>query len=337
MSDLNQIHAALARLFHEEGQRIVFWNDPEREFQNTLPFLMLDGVTVLRLDEVGALETKIRLERDEPDGKFLLYSPTARTRRRTRLAARHPALQSPLPGGSGEYPAPGVRVGPPAPANPPGCTPRVLRRQGPAAQAQKPGRPGGCRRRPRPQDDRRGRQGRPAGTLQPRSHPVPRLDSGISHGHTRKKHGKRKKRGKWFFFRVLSVSFRGRNRSGCAPRRLGADGEVRPRRSVLVDDQSGLWLRGRTANAEKLPAAAAARRLRPSSEGRRAALAPGSALAPQRSRQRRGVPGAVAGFQQPGRQLRPALGGSGGDSEARRAPGRSRNRRPDRRDDLPGR
>lgn len=77
MSDLNPIHAALERLFNAEGQRIVFWNDPDKEFQNTLPFLTLDGVTVLRLDEVGALETKIRLERDEPDGKFLLYSPTA--------------------------------------------------------------------------------------------------------------------------------------------------------------------------------------------------------------------------------------------------------------------
>src|SRR5450631_1344682 len=76
MSDLNQIHTALERLFNEEGQRIVFWNDPDQEFQNTLPFLMLDGVTTLRLDEVGALEAKIRLERVEPKGKFLLYSPT---------------------------------------------------------------------------------------------------------------------------------------------------------------------------------------------------------------------------------------------------------------------
>lgn len=77
MSDQHQIHAALTRLFNEEGQRLVFWNDPDQEFQNTLPFLMLEGVTVLRLDEIGALETKIRLERDDPDGKFLLYSPTA--------------------------------------------------------------------------------------------------------------------------------------------------------------------------------------------------------------------------------------------------------------------
>jgi uncharacterized protein (TIGR02687 family) len=76
MSDLNQINTALERLFNEEGQRIVFWNDPEQEFQNTLPFVMLEGVTALRLDQVGALEAKIRIERDEPDAKFLLYAPT---------------------------------------------------------------------------------------------------------------------------------------------------------------------------------------------------------------------------------------------------------------------
>ena len=76
MSDLNQIHTALNRLFNEEGQRIVFWNDPDQEFFMTVPLLELDGVTTLRLDEVGALEAKIRLEREEPNGKFLLYAPT---------------------------------------------------------------------------------------------------------------------------------------------------------------------------------------------------------------------------------------------------------------------
>ncbi len=76
MSDLNQINTALERLFVEEGQRIVFWNDPDQEFQNTLPFIMLDDVTILRLDRVGALEAKIRLEREEPNGKFLLYAPS---------------------------------------------------------------------------------------------------------------------------------------------------------------------------------------------------------------------------------------------------------------------
>src|SRR5438874_13582927 len=76
MSDLNQITTALERLFHEEGHRVVFWNDPEREFQIILSSLQFDGVNVLRLDEVGSLEAKIRIERDEPGGKFLLYAPT---------------------------------------------------------------------------------------------------------------------------------------------------------------------------------------------------------------------------------------------------------------------
>src|SRR5207248_5574768 len=56
--------------------RIVFWNDPDQEFRETLPFVMLDGVTALRLDEVGALEVKIRLEQAESTGKFLLYAAT---------------------------------------------------------------------------------------------------------------------------------------------------------------------------------------------------------------------------------------------------------------------
>ena len=34
---LNQIHTALERLFNEEGQRIVFWNDPDQEFFMTVP------------------------------------------------------------------------------------------------------------------------------------------------------------------------------------------------------------------------------------------------------------------------------------------------------------
>jgi uncharacterized protein (TIGR02687 family) len=75
MSDLNQITQALDRLFNEEGQRIVFWHDPDREFQITLSMLELPGVTTLRLNEVSALEAKIRMERDEPTGKFLVYAP----------------------------------------------------------------------------------------------------------------------------------------------------------------------------------------------------------------------------------------------------------------------
>ena len=76
MSDLNQIHTALDRLFNEQGHRIVFWHDPDREFLNTLPFVSLEGVTNLRIDKVGALDAKILIERQEADTKFLLYAPS---------------------------------------------------------------------------------------------------------------------------------------------------------------------------------------------------------------------------------------------------------------------
>src|ERR1019366_10724081 len=41
-----------------------------------LPFLLLENVKVLRLDETGALEVKLRIARDDPEGRYLLYSPT---------------------------------------------------------------------------------------------------------------------------------------------------------------------------------------------------------------------------------------------------------------------
>src|SRR5713101_10035761 len=79
--DTKQLDDALARLFVDEGARIVFWHDPAHEFidfMNRLPFLTFGDTTVhiIRLDQVSALAKKIRLECDEPDSRFLLYAPT---------------------------------------------------------------------------------------------------------------------------------------------------------------------------------------------------------------------------------------------------------------------
>ena len=73
--DLTQLLDALDRVFNEEKARLVFWNDPEREFLSSLPDIALDDVTILKLDETPALELKIRLEREDPEGRYLLYSP----------------------------------------------------------------------------------------------------------------------------------------------------------------------------------------------------------------------------------------------------------------------
>ena len=163
---MNQIHTALERLFNKEGQRIVFWNDPDREFQMILSMLGIDGVTTLRLDEVGALEAKYRLEREEPTGKFLLYAPTEepdyeddwlldiRLYSRSFRADRASILLQEL----GLVNQQQLRTAYRRPAE-------VLRRQGTPPEAEVARRPRRRRWRPRPEDDRRRGPGRPARTV----------------------------------------------------------------------------------------------------------------------------------------------------------------------------
>lgn len=74
--DVKQITDALDRVFNEENARVVFWNDPDGEFVESLPSVALEGVSVLQLDQIGALEAKVRIEQDDPDGRYLLYSPS---------------------------------------------------------------------------------------------------------------------------------------------------------------------------------------------------------------------------------------------------------------------
>lgn len=64
--DKSQIDTVLNRLFHEQGKRIVFWNDPQGEFGDTLTALAVPDIKVLRLDQEGALAVKIRVERETP-------------------------------------------------------------------------------------------------------------------------------------------------------------------------------------------------------------------------------------------------------------------------------
>ena len=73
--DVAQITDALDQVFNDEQVRVVFWNDPGGEFVGSLPDIALEGVAVLKLDEIGALEAKVRIEQDDPAGRYLLYSP----------------------------------------------------------------------------------------------------------------------------------------------------------------------------------------------------------------------------------------------------------------------
>ena len=75
LMDVTQITGALESVFNDEHVRVVFWNDPDGEFIESLPVIALEGVEVLDLDGVGALEAKVRIELDDPTGRYLLYAP----------------------------------------------------------------------------------------------------------------------------------------------------------------------------------------------------------------------------------------------------------------------
>ena len=73
--ELQRIEQGLGRLFQTEEYRIVFWHDPAREFEEVLDELGLADVSLLRLDEQPALAVKVRLELEDPTGRYLLYAP----------------------------------------------------------------------------------------------------------------------------------------------------------------------------------------------------------------------------------------------------------------------
>ncbi len=75
--DTNQINDTLKNIFKEKKKRIVFWYDAEQEFEDTLSSIQVDNVSILRIDEHGSLELKIKLEAEDTRGKYILYAPYA--------------------------------------------------------------------------------------------------------------------------------------------------------------------------------------------------------------------------------------------------------------------
>ena len=72
-----QVDQALHQKFVTEDARLVFWHDQDGEFaeyvQGDLPET-LSAVSVLRVKEKGGLSAKLHLEREDPTGKYLVYS-----------------------------------------------------------------------------------------------------------------------------------------------------------------------------------------------------------------------------------------------------------------------
>lgn len=72
-----QLTQGLNQAFFKENHRIVFWYDPEQGFTDELGQLDLPGVQVLNMQGHSTFGTKLKLELEDTESKYLLYFPCA--------------------------------------------------------------------------------------------------------------------------------------------------------------------------------------------------------------------------------------------------------------------
>ena len=71
--NIEQITNTLIELF--STNRIIFWNDPQGEFEDIMEELTIDEIKILRPDKIGQFQTKVHIELDYPEDKILVYTP----------------------------------------------------------------------------------------------------------------------------------------------------------------------------------------------------------------------------------------------------------------------
>ncbi len=72
--NLSEIEKKLNTVF-ESGERLVFWYDPEGSFVDSVNHLNLKDVKIWHLTEKNAYRTKLLLEHEDPESKYLIYAP----------------------------------------------------------------------------------------------------------------------------------------------------------------------------------------------------------------------------------------------------------------------
>ncbi|MGI9283098.1 MAG: BREX-1 system phosphatase PglZ type A [Endozoicomonas sp.] len=68
-----EIQENLTRLF--QSNKVVFWQDPDGEYQESVETLIPSGVRLIDLNTEPKLKVKVDLELGEPDQQFLIYEP----------------------------------------------------------------------------------------------------------------------------------------------------------------------------------------------------------------------------------------------------------------------
>jgi uncharacterized protein (TIGR02687 family) len=71
---LQTIETRLNQYFTENKNRIVIWYDPEKQYESSIGQLLLVNATLIIVTDKNTLQTKYRLDKEEPESKFLLYT-----------------------------------------------------------------------------------------------------------------------------------------------------------------------------------------------------------------------------------------------------------------------
>lgn len=72
--NLKEIEKKLNHEF-DAGQRLIFWYDSEASFEDCVNQLELGNAQILRLTKRNAFRTKMLLEHEDTEGKYLIYAP----------------------------------------------------------------------------------------------------------------------------------------------------------------------------------------------------------------------------------------------------------------------
>lgn len=75
--NLTQLTQGLDKTFNKEGHRIVFWYDPDLSFEGDLDEIALADVNVVNMRYQSVFGMKLKLERKDPTGRYLLYFPSS--------------------------------------------------------------------------------------------------------------------------------------------------------------------------------------------------------------------------------------------------------------------
>ncbi len=64
-----------AELPENYSRRIIFWKDPEREFESQIDEMSLDGVKIIKLTGTNNFAVKMLLSETDPENNYLVYDP----------------------------------------------------------------------------------------------------------------------------------------------------------------------------------------------------------------------------------------------------------------------